>query len=213
MREFIISMAIVASGALAMPVALAQSNEAPPGVPDAEKPLEEGLPPPLPFDVENTREMHLDQLFALLATPDLRNWEQVASQIQAAWNRSGSDSMDLLAHRADKAMATDDYDTALLHLNDLVRLAPDFAEGWNKRATVYFLRGDYGPSLEDIAETLRREPRHFGALSGLGIILDRIGDKKGALEAYRRATAIHPHLPGAQEGIKKLAKEVEGQRL
>lgn len=213
MREFIISMAIVASGALSAPMAFGQSDEAPPTVPEAEKPAEQELPPPLPFDVETTREMHLDQLFALLATPDLRNWEQVAGQIQAAWNRSGSDSMDLLSRRADKAMAADDYDTALLHLNDLVRLAPDYAEGWNKRATVYFLQGEYGPSLEDIAETLRREPRHFGALSGLGIILDRIGDKKGALEAYRRAAAIHPHLPGAQEGIKKLAKEVEGQRL
>ncbi|MEM7422929.1 MAG: tetratricopeptide repeat protein [Pseudomonadota bacterium] len=121
--------------------------------------------------------------------------------------------MNLLARRADEAMEAKNYDLALQFLNDLVRLAPEFAEGWNKRATLYFIREDYGASLEDIAETLRREPRHFGALSGLGIILDRIGDKAGALEAYRRAVAIHPNLPGASDGIRKLEKDVDGRDL
>ena len=121
--------------------------------------------------------------------------------------------MDFLAHRADQAMAEKDYDAALAFLNDLVRLAPEFAEGWNKRATLHFVLEDYGKSLDDIARTLKLEPRHFGALSGLGIILDRIGDQTGALEAYRRAVEIHPNLPGAQDGIRKLSKEVEGRRL
>lgn len=121
--------------------------------------------------------------------------------------------MDLLASRADKAMEEQRHDDALLFLDDLTRLAPDFAEGWNKRATIYFMQGNYGDSIDDIARTLALEPRHFGALSGLGIILDRLGDSKGALEAYRRAVELHPNLPGAQEGIKKLTKEVEGQRL
>ncbi|MGD1927129.1 MAG: tetratricopeptide repeat protein, partial [Paracoccaceae bacterium] len=144
---------------------------------------------------------------------DNPDWEKVQRQIWAAWNRSGSDSMDLLAQRADRAMAAEDYEAARAFLNDLVRLAPDFTEGWNKRATLHFMNDDYGKSLDDIAEVLRREPRHFGALSGLGIILDRIGDQAGALEAYRRAVAIHPNLPGAQDGIKKLEKQVEGRRL
>ena len=72
-------------------------------------------------------------------------------------------------------------------------------------------RRDYGPSLEDIAHTLRLEPRHFGALSGLGIILDRLGDSAGALEAFRRAYRLHPNLEGALEGIEKLTREVEGE--
>lgn len=162
---------------------------------------------------EALRRAHLDQLFTRLADPDDPDWERVQAQIWAAWNQSGSPSMDLLANRADKAMEAKDYDTALTHLNDLTRLAPDFAEGWNKRATLHFVRGDYGQSLEDIARTLKLEDRHFGALSGLGIILDRLGDKEGALEAYRRAIKIHPNLPGAQEGIRKLSREVEGERL
>jgi tetratricopeptide (TPR) repeat protein len=156
---------------------------------------------------------HLDALFEKLADRENENWERTQAQIYAAWNRSGSASMDFLAQRADQAVEAEDYDAALVFLNDLTRLAPDFAEGWNKRATVYFLRDEYGSSLGDIARVLELEPRHFGAYSGLGIILDRLGDKKGALEAYRRAVAIHPHLPGAAEGIKKLTREVEGERL
>jgi len=162
---------------------------------------------------EAARKTHLDELFDRLADPEAADWELVQAQIWRTWNHSGSPSMDLLAGRADKAMSAKDFDTALIHLNDLVRLAPEFAEGWNKRATLHFIRGDLGPSLNDIARTLRLEPRHFGALSGLGIILDRIGDKKGALEAYRRAVKVHPNLPGANEGIRKLVGEVEGQRL
>ncbi len=159
------------------------------------------------------RAEHLDGLFERLANPSADDWEVVQTQIWTAWSQSGSDSMDLLLFRATRAMDEGDHDTALIHLNDLVRLAPDFAEGWNKRATLHFMVENYGDSISDIARTLALEPRHFGALSGLGIILDRLGDKEGALEAYRRASAIHPHLPGASEGIKKLSKEVEGQRL
>jgi tetratricopeptide (TPR) repeat protein len=155
---------------------------------------------------------HLEALFAELANPGNENWRSTQAQIYAAWNHSGSPSMDLLAQRADTAMEEQDLETALSFLDDLVRLAPDYAEGWNKRATVHFLRDQYGRALEDIARTLTLEPRHFGAYAGLGIILDRLGDKKGALEAYRRAIAIHPHLPGAAEGIRKLTREVEGDR-
>lgn len=158
------------------------------------------------------KDAHLDALFADLADPANDQWERTQAQIYAAWSQSGSASMDLLAQRADEAMEAQDMDTALSFLNDLVRLAPDFAEGWNKRATIYFLREQYGKSLSDIARTLTLEPRHFGAYAGLGIILDRLGDKKGALEAYRRAADIHPNLQGAAEGIRKLSREVEGER-
>jgi tetratricopeptide (TPR) repeat protein len=166
-----------------------------------------------PASEHAARQAHLASLFDELADPDNHHWERTQAQIYAAWNRSGSPSMDLLSERADKAIEAEDYDTALLHLNDLTRLAPDFAEGWNKRATVYFLRDEYGRSLGDIGRVLALEPRHFGAYSGLGIILDRLGDKKGALDAYRHAVALHPKLPGAAEGIRKLTREVEGERL
>ena len=188
-------------------------GEAVEGAPAIGEPGQENSGEPGSDRSEAAREAHLDSLFEELADPENEHWERTQAQIYAAWNRSGSPSMDLLAERADKAIEANDYDTALIHLDDLTRLAPDFAEGWNKRATVYFLRDEYGRSLGDIARVLALEPRHFGAYSGLGIILDRLGDKEGALEAYRRAVAIHPHLPGAAEGIRKLTREVEGERL
>ncbi|MEM9139686.1 MAG: tetratricopeptide repeat protein [Pseudomonadota bacterium] len=214
MRHFILIGVIVASLVVTQTVSWAQVQgpEEQSEVPEAQAAPEASGPTALPDD-ERARAEHLDTLFERLGKPDNDNWERTAAQINAAWNQSGSPSMDLIASRADKAMAQKDYDTALLHLNDLTRLAPDFAEGWNKRATLYFVQGNYGLSLDDIAMTLRLEPRHYSALSGLGIILDRIGDKKGALEAYRRAVAIHPNLPGVEDGIRKLTKEVEGQRL
>ncbi|MEM1277162.1 MAG: tetratricopeptide repeat protein [Pseudomonadota bacterium] len=159
------------------------------------------------------RQRHLNELFMRLAEAEASDWPQVQSQIWAAWGRSGSASMDLLLQRASWAMQDQDYKTALIHLDDLVRLAPEFAEGWNRRATVYFLQGNYGASVADIQRTLALEPRHFGALSGLGIILDRLGDKKGALRAYRRAVEIHPNMEGAQEAIERLAPDVDGREL
>ena len=94
-----------------------------------------------------------------------------------------------------------------------MRLAPEFAEGWNRRATVHFLRGDYGASVADIMRVLELEPRHFGALSGLGIILDRLDRKSEALAVFRRALEIHPHLDGASEAVDRLTPTVEGQEL
>lgn len=155
---------------------------------------------------------HLDALFADLADPANEHWAQTQLQIEKLWKQSGSPSMDLLAERAGKAITGQRLSAALGFLDDLVRLAPDFAEGWKMRATVHFMHEDYRSALEDVARTLTLEPRHFEALAGLGLMLDRLGDKRGALEAYRRAYEIHPHLPGIAEGIHKLSREVEGNR-
>ncbi|MEM9062759.1 MAG: tetratricopeptide repeat protein [Pseudomonadota bacterium] len=212
----LVAGAAIAGTGTALPVQQAP-EQSPPIAPAVPEQQSDSAPVPdevlAPDAGDAARAAHLDQLFGRLAEKNNPDWEAVQRQIWAAWNRTGSDSMDFLAQRADQAMAAEQYTAALVYLNDLVRLAPDFAEGWNKRATLHFLTDEYGKSLDDIAQVLRREPRHFGALSGLGIILDRIGDQAGALEAYRRAVAIHPNLPGANEGIKKLEKEVEGRRL
>ncbi len=155
----------------------------------------------------------LDALFDQLAQADNPGWENVQNDIWAQWSHSGSPAMDLLLARAESAMQTGQHELALLFLNDLTRLAPDFAEGWNKRATVYFLLEEYGRSVADIQRTLALEQRHFGALSGLGIILEQVGDKKGAMRAYRRGLEIHPNLPGAIEGVERLAPDVDGREL
>ena len=188
--------------------------EAPPALGEDQGELaEEGLHGlEIPEDGE-ARSEQLDSLFDQLAREENGAWPVIQAQIWRVWRRSGSDSMDLLLIRALEAIEAEDFETALVHLDDLVRLDPDFAEAWNQRATVHFLQGDYGKAMRDIEATLALEPRHFGALSGLGIILDRTGNEAGALQAYRRALEIHPHLPGAQKGVDRLAPDVDGREL
>jgi Flp pilus assembly protein TadD len=86
-------------------------------------------------------------------------------------------------------------------------------EAWNRRATVHYLKQDYGHALADLRQVLAREPRHFGALSGLGLILQDIGDDKHALQAYRKALEIDPHLENIPEVVKTLSEKVEGRPI
>ncbi len=169
--------------------------------------------PQSPADEAVLRRARLDALFARLARNDSTGWLSVQNEIWAQWSQSDSPAMDLLLRRAESAMESGRFELALRFLDDLVRLAPDFAEGWNKRATVYFLLEEYGHSVADIEHTLALEPRHFGALSGLGMILERLGDKHGAMRAYRRGLEVHPNLPGAAEGVERLSPDVDGREL
>jgi tetratricopeptide (TPR) repeat protein len=106
-----------------------------------------------------------------------------------------------------------DYELAIKLLDAVITLKPEYTEAWNRRATIYFLQKDYGNALTDIREVLVREPRHFGALSGLGLILQEIGDDKHALEAYRKALAIDPHLEHLSDVVKTLGEKVEGRDI
>ncbi len=155
----------------------------------------------------------LDTLFAELAAPDNGNWEQTEQAIWTEWSRSGSAAMDLLLERGREAMQDGDFDLAIEHFTALTDHAPDFAEGWNARATAYFSVGKYGPSIADIQRTLILNPRHFGAMQGLGRILEEIGYPADALAAYREVLAIHPHRPNLQDSIERLEKEVGGTDL
>ncbi|HSF96167.1 MAG TPA: hypothetical protein VLA52_14170 [Thermohalobaculum sp.] len=209
---FFAAMALAPGGlALAQPSAeLGSDGEPALAVQPAPEPSAQ---PQSPAEEAALRQTRLDSLFARLVLPESETAERDQQEIWALWSQSGSPSMDLLLGRASKAMEDEDYDQAMRFLNDLVRLAPDFAEGWNKRATLYFLRAEFGKSVADIQRTLALEPRHFGAISGLGIILERLGDKTGAMKAYQRGLEINPHLPNAQEAIKRLAPDVEGRPL
>jgi len=209
-------IALGAGPAGAQPSAPLPDAEPPPDAALETRPESDPRIPPAPESPEEERAQRnerLDSLFARLATAERDGWERVQTEIWAMWSQSGSDTIDLLLARAAKAMDERDLDLALRFLDDLVRLAPDFAEGWNKRATVHFLREDYGRSIADIQQTLALEPRHFGAMSGLGIILERLGDKKGAMQAFRRGLEIHPHLPNAQDAVDRLSPEVDGRSL
>ena len=154
-----------------------------------------------------------DELLDRLAQPDLRNWDVVENQIYMQWSRSGSSSVDYLLRMGRAAMQADDFQTAYGHLTALTAHAPEFAEGWNARATLLFRMGRYGPSIADIQRTLALEPRHFGALTGLGIMLEEMEEYDSALAAFRAAHAIHPHRPDIEEAIGRIEQELEGRTL
>jgi len=156
----------------------------------------------------------IDTLFdALKVAPDDDSSKAIEERIWATWMMSGSDTCNLLMTRVKAAADGKDYDLAIKLLNAIITIKPDFVEAWNQRATVFYLKNDSGHARADIGQVLAREPRHFGALSGLGLILQDIGDDKDALEAYRKALAIDPHLEHIPDVVKSLSEKVEGRDI
>ena len=190
-----------------------------PGVPAQDKPLRDGAVPNADRDDKpNLPEapprspVTLDRVFERLAgakTPE--EAKGIANLIQRRWARSGSDTADLLMTRAQDALKARELPLAIELLDRVVALEPGWAEGWNQRANALFLAGDPIRSLLDIAETLKREPRHYGAMMGLGTILRQQGDDKRAMVAYRRALAIYPQLDAVKDAVESLKLEVDGR--
>ncbi|WP_420394380.1 tetratricopeptide repeat protein [Acuticoccus sp.] len=167
--------------------------------------------PPGGTTAAERRAERLDRMFAELAAADTKERaDRIARHIMRRMTRSGSPTVDLLMARAGYAMQTKNYGLALDLLDGVVRMKPDFAEGWNRRATVNFLAGDFGRSIADIEETLRREPRHWGALVGLSVILVSMERKETAVEVMDRALEIHPHLEDTRVRRDQFRQELEG---
>ena len=165
-------------------------------------------------DKPPSRETTLDALYERLAkAKDETEAKGIAGAIERAQLRSGSDTTDLLMSRALSAIQGGKSDVAVEILTSVVKINPDFTEAWNKRATLYFLKNDYPHSVADIAETLKREPRHFGAWAGLGMILRETGDKKRAFEAFKKALAINPYLDTVRKAADELREDVEGRDI
>ncbi|MEP3345548.1 MAG: tetratricopeptide repeat protein [Litoreibacter sp.] len=158
-------------------------------------------------------EAKLDELYTQLAEPELQDVEAIERKIWAEWSKSGSASMDLLLMRGRRAMEAGDFSKAIEHLTALIDHAPEFAEGWNARATAFFNAEQYGLSIADIQRTLALNPNHFGAMQGLGRIMEELGNDADALTAYKAAAAIHPHREGLKETIERLEKKVSGQDI
>src|SRR5450755_4830565 len=170
--------------------------------------------PSKPPKVGADRTRGLDFLFgALKAAPDEASAKHVEARIWAQWMQTPSDTAALLMLRAKAAMDAHQMDVALKLLDAVVKLRPDYVEGWNRRATLYYLKNDYTHSLEDIEQVLVREPRHFGALAGLGMIMQDLGDEKRALDAFREARAVNPYLDTVPELVKTLTEKVEGRDI
>lgn len=152
----------------------------------------------------------LEALFEGLRGEDPRAAEQIESRIYDIWSQSGSPSIDLLLDRGRTALAEDDTGQAIEHLTALIDHAPEFAEGYNARATAFFQNGQFGLALADIQQTLALNPRHFGAMSGLALILEELGHRDDALAAWREVQMIHPHREGLEAAVKRLERQVEG---
>jgi tetratricopeptide (TPR) repeat protein len=153
----------------------------------------------------------LDGLFERLRlTSSEAEAETAQQQIWQIWIESDDMLTNRLMQEGIQAMVTRQHALALECFDRLVERAPAFAEGWNKRATVYYLMENYEASVLDIERTLELEPRHFGALSGLGMIYDAIGEPAAALRSFEAAIAINPHLDGARQRVEALRRELSG---
>lgn len=160
------------------------------------------------------RKARLDALFtALSGAAGDAEAQELVREIWETWLQSGRDDVDLLMQQAAAGMGTRNFGVASLLLDEVVGLAPGFAEGWNRRATLRFMMGDYAGSEEDIAKVLALEPRHFGALSGRAMIHMAAQRWREALEAYRAALAVNPFLPERTRVLPELERRIGEGRL
>lgn len=152
----------------------------------------------------------LDDLFAQLRTASApAEIEALQNGIWQLWLASGDVALDKEMEAGMRAMQAGDHSLAITHFTKIIQLNSGYAEGWNKRATAHYLRGEYRASLADITETLRREPRHFGALGGQAGIMRQLGEYRRALLILNKLSAICPHLPGLHEQQLSLREQLE----
>jgi tetratricopeptide (TPR) repeat protein len=159
-------------------------------------------------------ENRLDELFSELKRErNEKAAERIAARISEEWNHSGSASIDLMMTWSKTAMDSKKFDVALDFLDQIVTMSPAYAEGWNRRATVHFMMENYAKSMADINHTLQLEPRHFGALSGMGQIMKNTGHNELALQAWQRVLDIYPMMRSAQNEVGTLSEELAGEGI
>jgi len=165
-----------------------------------------------PFESAHAR--RLDKLFSELKRERNEHAaDRISGQIWQQWLDSGSATVDLLMQWANDAIQTKKYPVALDFLDQIIALDPSYAEGWNRRATVHYMMGDYTMSMADIDRTLPLDPRHFGALAGMAEILKDTGRKELALKAYERALQVYPMMRSAQSAVETLTQDLAGQDI
>ena len=193
--------ACLAAWAACGAAAFAQAPEAPaPEAPEAATPAPD-------------RAARLDALYAELAEPGRADADRVEADIQRLWGQSGSPAMDLLLRRAQDAIAAQDLNAALDHLNAAIDHDPGFAEAWNLRGSVFYLLNEYALALNDIEHVLALEPRHFGAMEGLAIIFVETEHPDLALRVVERARAVNPNRESLKETEARLERDLGASDL
>ena len=185
MRQFLVTIAVLANLTLILSVSLAFAGQN-----------------------DNRLKILFDRLQETLDQNEARSIE---STIWKIWIENKDDNVNQAMLIGVTLMNDGQLEAAKKKFSEVIRLAPDFAEGWNKRATVYYLMNKFDRSVKDIAQTLRLEPRHFGALSGLGLINQAIGQTGAAIKAYEQALDLNPHLFGLKEKIERMKKMLYGR--
>jgi tetratricopeptide (TPR) repeat protein len=156
----------------------------------------------------------LDDLFRkLLAVPAGETADAVEDQIWTIWLEHPGRDVPTLMNSGVQLLHKDDFKAALELFDHIVKLAPNYAEGWNKRANAHYLLGDYPAAVSDIRHTLLLEPRHFAALAGLGLVYLAVDEPAGALKAFEAGLAINPHMGGVREQVDKLRQQLAGSPL
>ncbi len=204
------ALLLASAGPVAVSGALAQPT--PPSRPGTVAPDDKTDNPVTPNVPPRSPAATLERLFQRLhdaATQE--EAEGVARLIQRRWARSGSDTADLLMTRAQQALKDKQNELAIELLDRVISLKPDWAEAWNQRANALYLMGDSIRSMLDIGETLKREPRHYGAMMGLGMILRQQGDDKAAMTAFRKALEVYPQFDAVKKAVDSLKTEVDGR--
>jgi tetratricopeptide (TPR) repeat protein len=160
------------------------------------------------------KDPRLPDLFAILGDEGEPLGSQNAErEIWSIWTRHNDESINDLMYHGTQMMGAGKFDEALKAFNLIVGTKPGFAEGWNKRATVHYLMGAYAASVRDIEATLVLEPKHFGALAGLGLIYRAIGKPEAAMKAFQKILEIYPWSVGAKLQVEQLQEELKGEKL
>jgi tetratricopeptide (TPR) repeat protein len=163
---------------------------------------------------QSQRTQKLDQLFAdLKRERDPQKARRISNRIWAAWGRWDDDAIDLLMRRSQNAMQQQKLPQALDILDQVVALAPNYSEAWNRRATVHFMAGDFTRSIRDVERTLALEPRHYGALTGLAQMMIAMDQKNEAIVALQEALNVYPAMDGPKRDLIRLLEEVQGESL
>jgi tetratricopeptide (TPR) repeat protein len=156
----------------------------------------------------------LKELFEQLKTaPTPEAAAPVEAEIWTIWAESGDSDLDQVLKVGSQAMALGDVATALKVFDAIVRKAPGFAEGWNKRATVHYMMGNYEASLADIDRTLELEPHHFGALAGLGLVNIELDRDEAALDAFERVLKVTPQSQSARHNIEIVKQRIKDKSI
>lgn len=165
------------------------------------------------LSAQEERGAEVDALLAELAQPELPTWQAVEQKIFSVWEKSGSDTVDLLLHRGQEALEAEELDKAVEHFSAAIDHAPGFAEAYHGRASAYFQQEEFGLALADLERTLALNPRHFGAMTGMGVVLEQLGEYQLALDILRIAREINPHRETITESVERLEHQLGEARL